>query len=141
MVRHRTGGCGIAGPSARRLIAAARIPLLREYLARRLTVQIEKSPEAVDALLALAAESKDRALSKDILAGMNDALRGWRKAPAPRQWTQVSAVLEKDETLASYVRDLGVVFGDGRGIDQVRKIASDNGADVPGATRSCAGFG
>ncbi len=112
------------------LLADARIPLLREYLARRLTILIESRPEVVEALLKLVAESKDPALAKNVLSGMNDALRGWRKAPAPRQWSQVSAELEKQPELATLVRDLGIVFGDGRGIEQVRKLAGDNNADV-----------
>ena len=61
---------------------------------------------------------------------MHEALHGWRKAPAPRNWSAAAEKLLASETTAAITRELGVVFGDGRGIEQVRKIAADNNGDA-----------
>ncbi len=110
---------------ALRLIAASQIPLLRRYVARRLTEDIETEPGAVNALVELA-ERTDPPIAQDILAGMASALRGWSKAPQPAAWSSAvnrfassgSAELKKN------VQELGVVFGDGCATDELRQSSS-----------------
>src|SRR5207249_1529260 len=63
------------------LTASSRIPLVRRFLARRLTEEIEKSPAPVGALLARASKGP-AAVQREVLQGMAEALRGWRKAKA-----------------------------------------------------------
>ncbi len=62
------------------LAAGTKIPLLRENIARRLTLEIERDPGTVEALIELAASS-DPAKAQSIVEGMAAALHGWRKAP------------------------------------------------------------
>jgi putative membrane-bound dehydrogenase-like protein len=113
------------------LATLSRFPTLRQNTARRLTVEIERLPEAVNALVARLAELDDPAVQFDILTGMSEALRGWRKAPAPPAWTNASAKLAagSDANVQRLARELAVVFGDGRALDELRQIVGDANAE------------
>ena len=114
------------------LISQSKIPLIRQYIARRLTGEIEKSPKSVAKLVELLSETSDCDLQNDVLTGMGSALRGWRKARQPDKWELAAARLSKsnNERIQTLVRELGVVFGDGRALDEVRRIARDGKADT-----------
>jgi putative membrane-bound dehydrogenase-like protein len=113
------------------LAACARIPLVRKYIARRLTEEVEKAPAPVSALLKRAGGGS-AAFQLDVLQGMSEALRGWRKARPPEGWTAVRAKLagSPDRRVRELTRDLGVVFGDGRALDELRRLAGDGSADA-----------
>ncbi|MEP6669561.1 MAG: PVC-type heme-binding CxxCH protein [Chthoniobacter sp.] len=102
-------------------------PLTRRYLARRVAEDVEKNPTPLNDLIKLTA-AKPVAFQTDILAGMNEAFTGWRKAPKPAAWDALVAKL--DPSLADKARDLGALFGDGRALDEVRRVALDKTADV-----------
>ena len=104
-------------------------PLLPRLASRRVAEMILEHPRAVESLLAAA--SADSALSLDILRGIDEGLRGWRRAPQPKNWSQVSAQLaESDsEEIKAQVTKLGVLFGDGRAIEEVKKLVDDGEAD------------
>ena len=116
-----------APESAVSLAADSKLPLVREFVARRLTEEIERSPETVDLLVkALGGGNMSDAQKHDILHGMTDALRGWRKARQPKGWQQVSLALAKStDDNKRLARELSLVFGDGRAMDELRKIAKD----------------
>jgi putative membrane-bound dehydrogenase-like protein len=66
---------------------------------------------------------------ESILLGIADGLRGRRKAPKPEAWDKFAASLAgkgHDDTL----RDLSVLFGDGRALDTVKQIALDEKAEL-----------
>ncbi|SFI47262.1 PVC-type heme-binding CxxCH protein [Planctomicrobium piriforme] len=104
-------------------------PLTRNLIARRLGEDIEKHPSSINVLLMFAASQPD-AYRTDIITGLSDALRGWRKAPCPACWKTAQSRLESsaDPRLVERVRELSVVFGDGRALDEVKKIALDQKA-------------
>ena len=106
------------------------IPLLTQNIARRLTVEIESDPQSVDRLLALT-EGEELRYPEEIVTAMALALKGWRSAPAPQNWTVVAAKFAKSDSalVRSYVQELSVVFGDGRAIDELRALVVDGGAD------------
>lgn len=112
------------------LAADSKLPLIRENIVRRITSEIQSAPEAVDAIV--------RGLQNGILEpastlrGMKLALEGWSSAAAPQNWPDVSKQLlgSKDESIKEAVTNLGVVFGDGRAIEDLRKIAISDAADV-----------
>ena len=110
------------------LAATTKIPLLRRYIARRLTYEIERQPDAVSGLTALLAK-RGSAGQTDLLEGMSTALRGWRKAPMPEGWEQVTSVLRKsaDDRVRQLERELSLVFGDGRAVEALMKIATSGG--------------
>ncbi|MEO6785159.1 MAG: PVC-type heme-binding CxxCH protein, partial [Chthoniobacteraceae bacterium] len=115
-----------------KLAKFCRIPLVGQFIARRITEDIDKDPEPLNSLLSFATYSKLEGLHIGILAGMTDALKGWRKAKKPAAWDAFTAALAgtKDEPLQKSLRDLNVLFGNGRALDEVRAIALDDKADI-----------
>jgi putative membrane-bound dehydrogenase-like protein len=116
-----------------KLAASSKLPLVREFIARRLTHEIERHPATIALLVDLLGSlSPNVQVQLDLLHGMTDALRGWRKAPAPAIWASVSPELAKADNadVQRLTRELSVVFGDGRALDEIRKLARDNDADL-----------
>lgn len=103
-------------------------PLTRRCIARCLTGQIDRHPQAVDAMLAAASRGLNGMI--DITEGMTLALKGRRKAPAPASWPAISAVAGGIPELASRVRELSVVFGDGRALEEIRALVLNKSGDI-----------
>jgi len=107
------------------------LPLTRKFIARRLAEDIEKSPAALEELLK-SAVTKPEKFQADILAGMAEGLRGWRKARKPSNWDALQAMLAERENarLRERTRDLSALFGDGRALEEVKRVALDDKADM-----------
>ena len=99
-------------------------PKTLRWIARSLAPQ----PEALNALLAVNS-------SDDVLEGMTEAFKGIRKAPKPANWDRIvvpalaGSVPAKAGT-TKLIRDLSIVFGDGRALDDVKQVALDSKADI-----------
>ena len=108
------------------------LPTTRRLIARRLAEDLDKTPEHLNRLLAGLTGRQDSAAARsDVAMGIADALRGWRKAPRPEAWPAFSAKLaESPGGDRDRARDLDVLFGDGRALDEVRRLALDGKADV-----------
>jgi len=89
-------------------------PKVTRWIARKLATD----SEALNALLAINS-------SDDVLEGMTEAFKGIRKAPKPANWNKVVA-----SPKSQHIRDLSILFGDGRALDDVKKIALDDQADI-----------
>jgi hypothetical protein len=63
--------------------------------------------------------------SDEVLEGMSEAFKGLRKAPKPANWDKVVSTSK-----SPLIRDLSILFGDGRALDDVKKIALDDKADI-----------
>src|SRR6185436_16365017 len=114
-------------PSALATLAGkAELPLTRKLIARRLAEDIEKNPAPVNRLVKATA-SKPASFQTDIVNGLSEGLIGWRKASKPEAWDTLAAKLanSSDAALRDRVRDLSVLFGDGRALDAVKKVALD----------------
>ncbi len=113
------------------LAAKCDLPATRQYITRRLAEDMEKNIDPLNAVLQIAARKSD-AYQKDVLTGLSEALRGWRKAPKPAAWDSLAqdAAKSKDEKVATLARELSVVFGDGRALDDVKALALDGKADI-----------
>ena len=115
--------------------SSSMLPLVRS-ITRRLTEDLAGASEPVNALVA----TLDKATSTDrcraILSGMVDALRGQRKAPMPLAWTRAEKTLaiSSDRDIRKLVQELSVVFGDGRALEDLVRIATWKSAD-PAARR------
>ena len=122
----------VAPASLARLAADCALPTTRRHVARRLAEEIDQKPGPVDLLVASVATSTDPAYQLDILDGLSEGLRGWRKAPRPSGWELLASALadSKDGAIRDRARDLGVVFGDGRALDDVRRLALDDKAGL-----------
>lgn len=113
------------------LAADCQFPLVRQFIARRLGEDLEKNPGPLDALLRLAAR-KPAAFQADVLTGLSEALRGWSKARKPAAWDALQKNLANspDAKLRQFTRDLNALFGDGRALDDVKRVALDRKADL-----------
>ena len=116
---------------------ASRWPKTQRLIARRLASLIERHPEGMERLVAAIADTRDENVQQNLLAGIADGLTGWRRAPKPAGWDALATQLEKamqlgqgDATRAAVVRDLSAVFGDGRAIDEIRRLVLDEKADA-----------
>lgn len=114
--------------AARQLAERAQIPLLRQYIARRVTsAQQNESP-----VIEWVAESSQVALQRDLLHGLEDALRGRRNEKMPTGWDRIydRLVTSDDASLRAIVRRLAVIFGDARVMEAYRAILLDADATV-----------
>jgi putative membrane-bound dehydrogenase-like protein len=113
------------------LAAKCELPLTRQCIARRLGEEIGKNPAPLDDLLKLTV-NKPEAFQSDILIGLSEALSGWRKAKAPASWDALQKKLARAASaqLRDRARELSVVFGDGRALDEVKRLALDDNADL-----------
>ena len=126
---------------ASRLAASSQLPSLRRSLARRLAGLVEEQPGAAAAVL-MAAVDADAAARHDLIHGFADGLRGWRKATPPPGYASLSRELAAtgDEAVRSRVRELDIVFGEGLGIEEVRRIATDGTAPAEARREAIAAF-
>ncbi|MBL9209517.1 MAG: c-type cytochrome [Opitutaceae bacterium] len=108
-----------------RLIAAARIPIVQRYGARRLAEEITTAPQPLNTLLVTIATHGAPANHRALLEGLADGLSGQRKAPKPADWERVQTLLAAgaDGPLLDRLRDLSALFGDGRALEQIRAAA------------------
>jgi putative heme-binding domain-containing protein len=133
---------GDQNPAALPAVAArCELPLTRKFIARRLAEDIEKNPAPLNDLLTLAAASKSSSLHGDILAGLNDGLKGWRKANKPAAWddfAKAAAASTDDIKIASsepkvaeapsalsLLRRFNIFFGDAGALDAMKQQALD----------------
>ena len=100
-----------------RIARATTWPDLLRYISRALASQ-------PDALIDLAIASPEKA--PHILAGLTEGFKGWRKAPLPKNWP--AAVDTLSAANPKLIRELSALFGDGRAMDSLKKIAFDDKA-------------
>lgn len=121
------------------LFADCRIPLVRRHIARRCAEDIESNPGPLNLLLTLGRHHED------LLLGMNEALEGWASAEPPEAWEgfvervgwqdgvdgaerrSKSRIKSKSR---SSIQNLSLLFGDGRALDDIRRVALDEEADL-----------
>jgi putative heme-binding domain-containing protein len=112
------------------LALSSKLPTVTRLITRRLAEDLEKTPGPVNDLLSRA--SDENRLS--ILRGLNEGLKGWSKATKPAAWDTI-AKSGGDEGTQTLLRELSVVFGDGRARDELLAIAANAEGD-PGARRA-----
>ena len=106
-------------------------PKTQRLIARRLVQNIETTPEPVNQLFKGIVKASPAA-QKNLLSGLCDGLKGWSRVTPPESWPAVLAAVENsaDQDIASQVRELRVLFGDGRAIQDVREIVLDDKAEI-----------
>ncbi len=117
--------------AALELMASSVHPVLRRHIARRLAEAIDARPGPVDRLLRWAT-GRGATEQGDVAAGLSDAMRGRRRAAAPRAWDRFAALAGQSPSADTRdrVRGLGAVFGDGRALGELRALAMDPKADA-----------
>jgi putative membrane-bound dehydrogenase-like protein len=107
------------------------IPAVVGLIARRLAEDLEARPGPLNGLLSAAA-NRPEPFRSQVLAGLCAGLAGWRKARKPEAWDEFRRKLgaSADPSLLTQARELDVLFGDGRALDEVRRLALDVYAGV-----------
>ncbi len=118
------------------LLTQTTFPLIRENIARRLTLDIDRDAETVTRLLSLAADRPQ--LTADILRGVAAAVEGRTNLPKPAHWSELSAKLtaiNRGDTRDS-LDVIGVAFEDNMIISSLRRTAKHTGSNPE--KRTCA---
>lgn len=115
------------------LIARALIPRVQRLGARRLAEDLDTAPHRVDALVTAVSKIESLAARQAVLDGLADGFAGRRNVAQPKSWVESAASLSHgaDEPLKSRIRDLSALFGDGRALDEIKRVALDAKADSP----------
>ncbi len=119
-----------------RFLVNCQFPMTRRLIARRLAEMIDKTPLAIESVLAELSqiesmEARDRILP-DVLQGMDEAFVGRHKLKAPANWTAIEslAALSSNLVITERVSHLNLLFGDGRALDEVKRIVRDGKASL-----------
>ncbi len=108
-----------------------RFPLLTENIVRRIVSEYRNDAKPTVAVLDWLSSETDEARLVNALTGFSKAVSGWAVAKPPANWADVSRQLlgRNNQSLTQLVNTIGVVFGDGRAIGQLKAIATDPDAD------------
>lgn len=114
------------------IVKKSKLPLVRRWITRRLVEEVERNSTNINKLVIFAAKEESRDAAQDILAGLAEGLAGRRKAPQPEAWSTLQASVAKwnDPAASERVRELSVVFGDGRALDELVALAQNKQADM-----------
>jgi putative membrane-bound dehydrogenase-like protein len=106
-----------------------KIQTVRRNIVRLFAEDIAKNSDLLGAILLQAGVSSP-VDQLSVLGGISDALRGLRKAPAPSGWADATTKFSQsaDTRVRDLARELGLVFGDGRALDDLKKIFADPNA-------------
>jgi len=113
-----------------KLALSSKLPTVTRLITRRLAEDLEKTPAPVNDLLSCATDEN----RLPILRGLNEGLKGWASAPKPSAWDSINKAGTDEET-QTIIRELSLVFGEGRARDELLAIAASAEAD-PGARRA-----
>ena len=80
---------------------------------------------------ALGASGAPSGAVPDIVIGMHKGMAGRQTAPKPRGWEKFSKEAANFPEVADKLRELNVIFGDGRALDEIRALALDSKAEIP----------
>jgi putative membrane-bound dehydrogenase-like protein len=111
------------------VLVVAGVPLVREYVARRLAEHTGADINNLVSMLGHDPARPDR--QRDILRGMQAALSGQRSLQMPARWEATYAKLanSSDPEVRERAMKLAVLFGDEKAIEVMRKTALDAAAD------------
>jgi putative membrane-bound dehydrogenase-like protein len=108
------------------LIEKGKVPLVREFVARRLAL-LDKPP------IHLLGRLDDPGVQLDVLRGLQASLEGLRQAPMPEGWNAAArhlAASPKSEVRQRALH-LSVLFGDREALAALRKLVTDRSASGP----------
>jgi putative membrane-bound dehydrogenase-like protein len=109
------------------LISQCKIPLVREYLARRITEDENSQTSGIVQLVKLLDRETDSATQSDVLSGIEASLAGQRHVRMPQGWAELAAKLTQssNDAVREKVLLLSLVFGDPRATVAARRIVED----------------
>ena len=122
----------LPGPSFGHLLAAAQLPRLQRFAARRLTEDLDRNPAALDALLTEIPDLSPPPNRLALVEGVLQGLAGRSAATPPPAWARVQNLLARDAPpdLAARLRQLGAAFGDPLALQEIRALALNPQAEL-----------
>src|SRR5262245_38143416 len=114
------------------LLKHAKVPLIREHLARRIG-SLPAQDRGVEALVDVLAKASDSDLQRDILSGLQHSLKGRRSYPMPKPWDEAYSKLAASTSAEVRERSvtLAVLFGDERALQSLRALVLDDKGAAP----------
>jgi putative heme-binding domain-containing protein len=112
------------------LAAHSRLPLTREWIVRALAEDASKNAQVLGELLRRTTDQEED-VRADVVRGLVAGLAGRRKAEPLDGWTEFEASLATAAPdVCDLVRKLNIVFGDGRALEEVRRLALDGSSPI-----------
>jgi putative heme-binding domain-containing protein len=114
------------------LVAEAKIARVQRLAARCLAENIDLAPARVNTLLGAMTRTRPLENRQAVLDGIAEGLSGRRKVAPPAAWAaiQVEIAHGANDVMRNRLRELNVLFGDGRALDEIHALAADNSADL-----------
>jgi putative membrane-bound dehydrogenase-like protein len=115
------------------LLDKTEIPLVRQFIARRLALRLSHAP----LIQVLEQSSRTPEFQRDVIEGMHQALKGRRNLPMPAGWLSLAPHLmtHPDQATRDNVLALSLIFNDPEALAMLRKRVEDH-ALSPEARRS-----
>lgn len=111
-----------------------RIRKLQNFAVRRLASEIDRDPGIADRVLSFIAQGingRNDATAAELLTSFKTGLAGRAKVTPPADWPAIERKMRtsKDKDVILATDSLGVLFGDGAALADLRKLAGDSSAD------------
>ncbi|MFK7821053.1 MAG: PVC-type heme-binding CxxCH protein [Planctomycetaceae bacterium] len=103
-------------------------PRMYRWITRYLAERGEPGATVLNEVIRMAV-NKGESYQKEVLVGMSRAFKGRRKVAMPASWKQLSTT-PGAKSMPAVVRGLSTVFGDGRALADIQKLAFDRSADL-----------
>jgi putative membrane-bound dehydrogenase-like protein len=113
------------------LATEARIPLIRRFIARRVTDDVlEQGPSRDLTHLVTVLCQVEQDVQRDLLTGTLEALRGRKTMSMPKGWPNIYAQLREsnDQTIRHQARAIALIFGDAQAVADLKAIARNSSA-------------
>ena len=115
---------------AAKLAAESKIPLVRQFIARRLALMGDQ-PAAISAAVSILSAGDDRAKS-EVITGILEGFAGKRSVPMPEGWSSIYEKLEQsaDASVKQKSMALATIFGDQKALATLRSLLENQNADL-----------
>ena len=112
------------------LAVQARMPKLRQFIARRLTEADDRA--GLDALVGVLGRVDEVAVQRDLLQGLREGLKGRKSVKMPPAWKEARAKLAAGSSaeVRESARLLAVLFDDPEALAALRRTLGDTSAPV-----------
>lgn len=115
-----------------RFAVSCKWPKTATLAARRTAELISQNPEGAELLIEMITNSSDNEQRRMLLAGFSNGLKGWRSAPKPARWDDLLVQVEADNDTEAIqiVKELSILFGDGRAMNELQTLVLDGAAEI-----------
>ncbi len=106
-------------------------PTTTRLLARRIADQSSSYPKLFNQLISTTLK-RPETIQASVVLGIAEAMSGWRKADQPEGWKVLVDHLAnvEDPHVVSALRNLNILFGDGRQVEELMQMAADKQAEL-----------